>query len=82
MLNESNEQLDPEEAFRIAMKRIVDADGFRDIVYLIDKGVPFDVAWSLDPYMRLGYIIVFGEIQGNVVWNWSRMEFDPVAPTR
>jgi hypothetical protein len=43
---------------------------------LVRNGVPFDVAFSLDPLDRMAYNIIFGELDGNV-WSWSRMRWEP-----
>ncbi|GGH14874.1 hypothetical protein GCM10007036_14470 [Alsobacter metallidurans] len=39
------------------------------------NGVPFDVAFSMEPAMRLAACIAFGEMDGGK-WNWSRMAWE------
>lgn len=39
---------------------------------LVDFGVPFDVAFSLDEYERIGLIVICGEIKGGV-FDWDRV---------
>jgi hypothetical protein len=39
---------------------------------LVDFGVPFEVALSLDDYERIGLIVIFGEIKGGI-FEWDRM---------
>ena len=36
------------------------------------KGVPFDVAFSLDPTDRMAWTIIIGELEGGQ-WDWSGM---------
>ena len=54
-----------------------DAD-LRDCLYLVSKGVPFDVAFSLDEAQRLAWVVILGEFDGPVYdWSsgtWSRRE--------
>jgi hypothetical protein len=44
-------------------------------LWLVKNGVPYDVAFSLDPFDLYAYSIIFGEMAGNT-WNWKRMAWD------
>ena len=47
-----------------------------DCLFLVKSGVPFDVAFSLDPEMRLAFCVIFGVLGGRV-FNWDRMDWEP-----
>jgi hypothetical protein len=44
-------------------------------LYLVSKGVPFDVAFSLEPHERMAYCVILGEQAGGS-FNWSVMRWD------
>ena len=41
-----------------------------DSLYLVRNGVPFDVAFSLDPRERLAWVVIMGRLAGGV-FDWS-----------
>lgn len=41
-----------------------------DCLFLVKSGVPFDVAFSLDPVMRLAWVVILGEF-GGLSFNWA-----------
>ena len=47
----------------------------RECLWLVSQGVPFDVAFELDPMKRAAYSIIFSEIQG-ARFNFATMQFD------
>lgn len=38
-------------------------------------GVPFDVAFSLEPERRLGFVVFYGTLEGGK-WNFDAMTWD------
>lgn len=49
---------------------------FKECVLLVKHGVPFDVALSMDNAMRLAWLVVVGQSEGNK-WNWGSMSWEP-----
>jgi len=47
-----------------------------DGLYLVQHGVPFDVAFSLDEDMRLAFCVIIGELNGGH-FNWTTRTWDP-----
>lgn len=47
----------------------------RSILWLVKNGVPYDVAFSLDPTELQAYTIIFGEFEGKK-FNWGSMQFE------
>ena len=45
-----------------------------DCLYLVRNGVPFDVAFSLDPDERLAWVVVFGTLDGGE-FDWQAREW-------
>jgi hypothetical protein len=46
------------------------------ICWVIQSGVPFDVAHSLDDWELMAYSIVFAQNKnGNLEWDWERGSF-------
>ena len=43
----------------------------RDALYLVSKGVPYDVAMRLSPARRLAFVVTFGELDGGA-YDWKR----------
>lgn len=44
-------------------------------LWLVHYGVPYDVAFSLDPTYRLAYLIILGEAESNHKWDWGSMKW-------
>lgn len=49
-----------------------------DCLYLVRNGVPFDVAFSLQPDERMAYIIVFGTLDGHR-FDWKTLQWTMLA---
>lgn len=47
----------------------------REGLWLIKNGIPFDVAFSLDDIHRVGWSIIFAEMNG-ATFNWETMAFE------
>ena len=47
-----------------------------DCLFLVRNGIPFDVAFSLDPDMLLAFCVIIGELGGRV-FNWDKMAWEP-----
>ncbi|HTR17158.1 MAG TPA: hypothetical protein VMI52_09015 [Acetobacteraceae bacterium] len=49
-----------------------------DCLYLVRNGVPFDVAFALEPEERLAWVVAFGSLDGGTFdWQarrWVRKE--------
>jgi hypothetical protein len=45
-----------------------------DCLYLVQNGVPFDVAFSLNTMDRTAYVIAIGTLNGNV-FDWSQFRW-------
>ena len=56
-------------------RAIADDGPVRECLFLVNKGVPFDVAFSLDATMRLAWCVVLGELDGGS-FDWTRLEWD------
>lgn len=54
---------------------VAEDPALRDCLYLLTQGVPFDVAFSLDPTMRLAWCVILGEIAGGE-FSWARMAWE------
>lgn len=65
-----NDAVDPKKA-----RAIADEPAVRECLFLLSKGVPFDVAFSLDATMRLAWCVVLGELDGGT-FDWNRLEWD------
>ncbi len=46
-----------------------------DCLFLVKNGIPFDVAFSLDPVERLAWVVIFGEFNG-LTFNWDSQSWD------
>ena len=46
-----------------------------ECLYLTSKSIPFDVAFSLDPYERLAWIVVLGSQKG-AKFNWDTLTWE------
>jgi hypothetical protein len=45
-----------------------------DRLYLVNKGIPFDVAFSLDDEMRMAWVVIFGTHDGGE-FDWTTMSW-------
>lgn len=52
------------------VRSIVEMSALRDCLYLISKGIPYDIAFSLDATERTAWCVIFGELDGGT-FNWS-----------
>ena len=39
-------------------------------MFLVNNGVPFDVAFSLGAFERRAWVVIFGELEGHV-WDYA-----------
>jgi hypothetical protein len=46
-----------------------------DCLYLVQRGVPYDVAFGLDHAERMAYVVVFGTLEGNR-FDWQHMRWN------
>jgi len=46
-----------------------------DSLFLVSCGVPYDVAFSLDDAERIGYLIIFGMLDG-LNFDWKRLKWE------
>jgi hypothetical protein len=46
-----------------------------DALYLVRRGVPYDVAMHLSPAQRLAFIVLMGEAEGGR-FDWERMGWE------
>ena len=47
----------------------------RQVVLLVQNGVPYDVAMKMSATRRLAMIVAIGELKGGR-WNWNTMAWD------
>ena len=47
----------------------------RESLWLVKNNVPFDVAFSLRPKMRMAWSIIISEFDGSK-FNWDQMRFE------
>jgi len=47
---------------------------FRDCLWLVKNGVPYDVAFGMNDEMRVAHVIVLGEYEGND-WDYNAMRW-------
>lgn len=47
----------------------------RECLWLVKNGIPFDLAFQLDEVTRIGWCIVFSEMEG-ATFNWQSMRFE------
>jgi hypothetical protein len=46
-----------------------------DCLFLVKNGVPFNVAFSLEPDERMAYVVILAEMRGETFdWDASRWE--------
>jgi hypothetical protein len=50
----------------------------RQALYLISKGIPFDIAFEIDETKRSAWCIMFSEIEGGRKYNFITNEFEEV----
>ena len=48
----------------------------REALYLVSKGVPFDVAFELDGTLRASWCIIYGEIESGRKYNFVTNQFE------
>ena len=49
--------------------------GLVDALYLVSKGVPYDVAMNLPAARRLAFAVIFGEMSGGK-FDWKRLRWE------
>ncbi|HQT87964.1 MAG TPA: hypothetical protein PK677_05350 [Acidiphilium sp.] len=47
-----------------------------DCLYLVGRGVPFEVAFELDEAVRTAFVVCFGTLDG-LHFDWQRMMWEP-----
>jgi hypothetical protein len=52
-----------------AAKREAETPDLIDTLFLVNKGIPFDVAFCLPPHRRLAWVVILGELSGGS-WDW------------
>lgn len=57
-------------------RAIANDPALRDCLYLTSKGVPFDVAFSLDTATRLAWCVILGEVSDGGTFSWDRMTWE------
>ena len=60
---------------RAKIESIAKNNNLIDCLFLVSKGVPFDVAFSLDDEARFAWSIILGELGGGK-FNWSTMQWE------
>lgn len=61
-----------ESALLAESKRIAGDGEIRECLFLVKNGIPFDVAFSLSPAMRLAWVVVMAEMEGGThEFDWS-----------
>jgi hypothetical protein len=45
-----------------------------DCLYLVNRGVPYDVAFALGPAERMAYVVVFGTLEGGS-YDWKQLRW-------
>jgi len=45
-------------------------------LWLAQNGVPFDLAFSMEPNMRSGFAIIISEQKSGRKFNWHSLKFD------
>jgi hypothetical protein len=45
-------------------------------LYLVSKGIPWDVVFALDSVELTAFQIIFGQQQGGI-WEWDNMRWRP-----
>jgi hypothetical protein len=59
----------------IEQARRIAGDGYtKNVLALIKNGIPFDVAFNLEWPEIIGWLVIFGEIEGQK-FNWSTMKW-------
>ncbi len=51
------------------IRTLVENGELRSCLYLVKNGVPFDVAFTLEPHEVMAWSIIFGQMDGNE-WDW------------
>jgi hypothetical protein len=46
-----------------------------DCLYLVNFGVPYDVAFGLDEAERMAYVVACGTL-GDLSFNWHKLRWD------
>jgi hypothetical protein len=55
-------------------KQIADNVYYRNVLALVKQGIPFDVAFSLEWPEIVGWLVIFGEMEGRE-FSWSSMKW-------
>lgn len=59
----------------IAAKREATDPTLADTLFLVQHGIPFDVAFCLPPHRRLAWVVVIGTLEGGKFdWNVGRWQ--------
>lgn len=59
---------------------MISADpGLRQALFLVRRGVPWEVATNLSPAELLAYCVVCGELDGGR-WSWRAMRWEDAKP--
>jgi hypothetical protein len=51
------------------------APGLVDALYLVSRGVPYEIAMRLSPRRRTAFVAIMGQFQGQK-WNAGAMRFE------
>lgn len=57
------------------MRRIGQAADYREILWLVKNGVPWDVAACMEPIQRQATAVIFSEMEGHT-FDWYAMRFE------
>lgn len=65
----------PTDAKRIAeARKVAESGAFRDMLYLVRQGIPYDVVSGMTEEHRLAHLVAFGELDGGS-FDWDKMEW-------
>lgn len=60
--------------FDVEVKSFAKTPGFKDRLYLVKNGIPFDVAFSLDDVETKAFLITLAELDGHR-YDWQNGSF-------
>lgn len=62
------------EALAARARAITEDSELWDCLFLVLCGVPFDVAFSLEPDVRLAWVVILGELRGGT-FDWGALRW-------
>ena len=73
-VSENFQSSESSEADAVASIKRVEHSDLVTCLWLVKNGVPYDVAFSLDPVDRMAYTIIFGQMEGKQ-WDWNSLSW-------